>query len=89
MADFCQVWRCRGRVLEKLDGMLAEREAARDKELKAATDIKRVYRGKVRQPLTSWQGRLLPRTHIPLLDCVIDSSCVPHSNLHVDGKLSS
>lgn len=48
MADFYEVWSCRGSVLEKLNAMLEAREAARDQELKAATDIKRVYRGKVK-----------------------------------------
>lgn len=48
MADFYEVWRCRGPVLEKLSAMVEAREAAREEELKAATDIKRVYRGKVR-----------------------------------------
>lgn len=48
MADFYEVWRCRGPVLEKLSAMVDAREAAREEELKAATDIKRVYRGKVR-----------------------------------------
>lgn len=47
MSDFYEVWLCRGAVLTKLDAMLEAREAARDQELKAATDIKRVYRGKV------------------------------------------
>lgn len=47
MADFYEVWRCRGPVLEKLAAMVDAREAAREEELKAATDIKRVYRGKV------------------------------------------
>lgn len=48
MADFYEVWSCRGSVLAKLEAMLEDREAAREQELKAATDIKRVYRGKVR-----------------------------------------
>lgn len=48
MADFCEVWLSRGTVLAKLECMLEAREAAREQELKAATDIKRVYRGKVR-----------------------------------------
>lgn len=48
MADFYEVWRGRGLVLEKLEIMLEAREAAREQELKAATDIKRVYQGKVR-----------------------------------------
>ena len=47
MADFYEVWRCRGRVLEKLALMVESFEKARGEELKAATDIKRVYRGKV------------------------------------------
>lgn len=47
MADFYEVWLCRGGVLTKLNAMLEAREAARDQELKAATDIGRVYRGKV------------------------------------------
>lgn len=47
MADFYEVWRCRGPVLEKLALMVESREKARGEELKAATDIKRVYRGKV------------------------------------------
>ena len=51
MADFYEVWLCRGTVLDKLEALLDAREAAREEELKAATDIKRVYRGKVkRQP---------------------------------------
>ncbi|CAM9779590.1 unnamed protein product [Pylaiella littoralis] len=53
MADFYEVWLCRAAVLTKLDDMLEAREATRDQELKAATDIKRVYRGKtVRDDLT-------------------------------------
>lgn len=47
MADFYEVWLSRAAVLAKLDAMLEAREAARERELKAATDIKRVYRGKV------------------------------------------
>lgn len=47
MADFYEVWLSRAAVLVKLDAMLEAREAAREQELKAATDIKRVYRGKV------------------------------------------
>ena len=47
MADFYEVWLSRAAVLAKLDSMLEAREAAREQELKAATDIKRVYRGKV------------------------------------------
>ncbi|CAM9384117.1 unnamed protein product [Scytosiphon promiscuus] len=46
MADFYDVWSFRGSVLAKLDAMLQDRETAREQELKAATDIKRVYRGK-------------------------------------------
>eukprot|EP00752_Nemacystus_decipiens_P003180 g2943.t1 len=46
MADFYEVWLSRAAVLAKLDAMLEAREAAREQELKAATDIKRVYRGK-------------------------------------------
>lgn len=48
MADFYEVWLHRDTVLAKLECMLEAREAAREQELKAATDIKRVYRGKVR-----------------------------------------
>lgn len=47
MADFYELWLNRGAVLVKLDAMLEAREATREQELKAATDIKRVYRGKV------------------------------------------
>lgn len=47
MADFYEVWRCRGSVASKLRMMLEAREASREQELKAATDVKRVYRGKV------------------------------------------
>ncbi len=47
MSDFYEVWLRRGTVLAKLECMLEAREAAREQELKAATDIKRVYRGKV------------------------------------------
>ncbi|CBJ30452.1 conserved unknown protein [Ectocarpus siliculosus] len=46
MADFYGVWSCRASVLRKLDAMLDARNAARQQELQAATDIKRVYRGK-------------------------------------------
>lgn len=53
MADFYEVWLSRAAVLAKLDAMLEAREAARGQELKAATDIKRVYRGKVRALLCS------------------------------------
>lgn len=49
MADFYEVWRDRGSVMEKLELMLKECVAARENELKAAIDIKRVYRGKVYQ----------------------------------------
>lgn len=47
MAEYYEVWRNRGSVLEKLAAMLEEREATREHEMKAATDIARVYRGKV------------------------------------------
>lgn len=54
MADFYEVWLSRSAVLEKLDAMVEAREAAREQELKAATDIKRVYRGKVHELLDAW-----------------------------------
>lgn len=56
MADFYEVWSCRASVLMKLDAMLEARNAARQQELQAATDIKRVYRGKVCK-------QLMPRVH--------------------------
>lgn len=58
MADFYEVWRCRAPVLAKLAAMLEAREAAREQEQKAATDIKRVYRGKVQQQYVDFTARL-------------------------------
>lgn len=47
MTDFYEIWQRRGSVTDKLAVMLEAREAAREQELKAATDITRAYRGKV------------------------------------------
>ncbi|CAM9477490.1 unnamed protein product [Discosporangium mesarthrocarpum] len=47
MADFYAVWRKRGSVVEKLKRLLVERDGAVVQEVNAATNIQRVFRGKV------------------------------------------
>lgn len=59
MGDFLEVWRSRGSIMGKLAAMLQARDAAREQEINAATNIKRVYRGKVEQ-LASMVG--VPRS---------------------------
>lgn len=85
MADFYGVWRDRGSVNKKLQAMLEGREAARKQELAAATDIERVYRGKVDMALESKKpyektGRF-ERASSLLRSC--DRFSLQHSTRHV------
>ncbi|CAM9568041.1 unnamed protein product [Choristocarpus tenellus] len=55
MADFFEVWRTRGGVVDRLKLMLKERDEATEREVIAATDVERVFRGKVVRDDIRWK----------------------------------